>query len=145
MQVADKEIGLLIRSDEHSIVVRYWRTPALPLTLTQHKSTKFLTVRPEARHFSGGSMIASRFVSRCSNRIFAASLSSVPLKGSYTAITEQLWRQREEAKLRDACASSSVKSSSMAPKPQKETLVVYDFPGDARLKDEYSNPWGDVR
>jgi hypothetical protein len=91
-------------------------------------------------------MIASRFLSRCSNRIFAASLSSVPLKGSYTAITEQLWRQREEAKLRDACASSSGKSSSsMAPKPQKETLVVYDFPGDPRLKDEYSNPWGDVR
>jgi hypothetical protein len=106
-----------------------------------HKST----FHPRTRHCFGGSMIASRFISRGSSRIFSASFSNVPLKGSYTAITEQLWRQREQAKLRDTSASASDKGSSMSPKPQKETLVVYDFPGDPRLKDEYSNPWGDVR
>ena len=92
----------------------------------------------------------STMVSRCATRIaiariFAASLSRIPLKGSYTAITEQLWWQREKAKLRCASATAPDKSTSMASKPRDDTVVVYDFPGDPRLKDEYSNPWGDVR
>ena len=91
-------------------------------------------------------MIAPRCFSRRA-RVFAASLSTIPLKGSYTAITEQLWRQREQAKNRGVSGSALDQSAArgMSPKPQVDTVVVYDFPGDPKLKDEYSNPWGDVR
>jgi hypothetical protein len=87
---------------------------------------------------------------RCFSRralVFAASLSSIPLKGSYTAITEQLWRQREQAKNRGVSGSALDQSAArgLSPKLQVDTVVVYDFPGDPKLKDEYSNPWGDVR
>jgi hypothetical protein len=84
-------------------------------------------------------------VSRSLARTFRASFSSIPLKGSYTAITEQLWRQREQAKLRNTSASSTDKCVATAPKLQQDTVVVYEFPDDPKLRDEYSNPWGDVR
>ena len=99
-------------------------------------------------YLHGRAIIASRCLSSfAAARVFAASLSSIPLKGSYTAITEQLWGQRELAKLRctSVPTSASDKSTSIVPKPQTDTVVAYNFPLDARLKDEYGNPWGDVR
>jgi hypothetical protein len=101
-----------------------------------------------SNHLRFRSVIASRCVcviSRQTTRIIAASLSSVPLKGSYTAITEQLWWQREEAKRRCTSPAARAGDHPVAPKPQHEAVVEYDFPGDAKLKDEYSNPWGDAR
>ena len=101
-----------------------------------------------SNHLLIRSVVASRcvsLISRQTTRIIAASLSSVPLKGSYTAITEQLWWQREEAKRRSTSPAARVGNQPVAPKPQHEAVVEYDFPGDAKLKDEYSNPWGDVR
>ncbi len=96
-------------------------------------------------HLPGRAIFASRCLSRfAAARVFAAPLSSIPLKGSYTAITEQLWGQREQAKLR-CTAPASDSTTAVVPKPQTDTVVAYDFPRDPKLKDEYSNPWGDVR
>ena len=92
-------------------------------------------------------MIAPRCFAHTA-RFFGTSPSAIPLKGSYTAITEQLWRQRELAKNRVATLPAAAKSADcggVTPKIQCETMVMYDFPGNPTLKDEYSNPWGDVR
>jgi len=96
---------------------------------------------PVIMHLFSRSVIASGRISRFAPT-FVASFSSIPLKGSYTAITEQLWRQREQAKLRVHASTSSADKcvAPMAPKPQHDTVVVYEFPGDPKLRDEYRCP-----
>jgi hypothetical protein len=128
------------RSPRRTAQEKVREKPPVPSTLSKYQMRLL-------RSFLCGPAIAPRCFTH-SARILAASLSTIPLKGSYTAITEQLWRQREQAKNRGTFSPPSGKSAAredLAPKPQCDTVVMYDFPGDPKLKDEYSNPWGDVR
>jgi acyl-coenzyme A thioesterase 9 len=74
----------------------------------------------------------------------------MPLSGSHTSITTQLWRLRSAKR---AAEEASVASASeplepqllLLTKPPHTTSIRYPFASDPVLREEYCNPWGKVR
>jgi acyl-coenzyme A thioesterase 9 len=76
--------------------------------------------------------------------------TGMPLSGSHTSITTQLWRLRSAKR---AAEEASVASASeplepqllLLTKPPHTTSIRYPFASDPVLREEYCNPWGKVR
>jgi hypothetical protein len=73
--------------------------------------------------------------------------TGMPLSGSHTSITTQLWRGRAAKRAADQAAvqSAVVPQHTLVPKAPKPTSIRYPFSSDPVLREEYCNPWGKVR
>lgn len=73
--------------------------------------------------------------------------TGMPLSGSHTSITTQLWRGRAAKRAADQAAVGSPGNPqhALVPKTPKPTSIRYPFASDAVLREEYCNPWGKVR
>ena len=65
-----------------------------------------------------------------------------------TPIVDQLWRKRAEIRSKDSHTIDNTPGErTLIPKAPQDSAnsITYNFSSDANLRDEYRNPWGNVR